>query len=661
MITLQKINQLLKEFSSLHLQINSYYFGDITKNRQTDVVYPFLIANPSNVVTSYNSTTYTIYIWVLDRFQNGFVNEADVYNDTSMILQDLKAYFQNNDVTDIILEEEVTFERVSDEINSDLVGGWVGVFRIRVPFSDDLCTIPGATGGISYQDSARVITVSNGTSGTSGSSGTSGTSGPAGQNGVSNSLYYYQSKTNSTSGDPGSGHILWNNSTQSAATQINISDLTDLNVTDINIFLSNLIVGQKFYIQDRKFSSDYQQWVITGTPTKVGSYYTIPCSLVSVGGSSQFSNNEDLMVAIAAVAGTSGTSGSSGYNGNDGAVSTRFYFSKTPVTVIPPGQCFTANVDTFFGITTLRFSNLNIYNNYTTAFFNEIISAIGEGRKVYITIQSLSNPSNFGTYIVDSINNAPTYTEITTLGVVTQSGQLDGGLTFSILFSVSGINGSSGTSGSGGGGGGGSAIELPQVNVRIYKFDDTTKQNPLKIYFFPTSDNNEFLNHQPQIWMFKLIPKRKKRFYNNQLQGYEYKVRPMHWGHPSSTNQGQRPMVYNDYGQLIYAGNAHYKTEWEIPQGQMAFQHINTFDFDALNFWPASDPTQYPTGLMHPTGSKGKIRSLLFFFRIVMPDPSNSGKLLMGPPSQVIRACNLQNGANSLGITLTEYNYSIRR
>lgn len=204
-----------------------------------------------------------------------------------------------------------------------------------------------------------------------------------------------------------------------------------------------------------------------------------------------------------------------------------------------------------------------------------------------------------------------------------------------------------------GGGGGPSTPILPQVNLRIYPYDYIDKINPLKIYFYPTADNNEFLNHNPQIWLFKLLPKIRKG-YRDSLGIYQYKWRPKHWGHPASSNKWGRGPIFNDKGQLIYEGNSNVLTEWNISPGQKAYDfipeftpEINKFFYSALLYQDATIPGAYTK----------KAKSLLFFFRVVMPDPANPNRLLMGPPSQIMKARPRNQGGGSNGIILSEYIY----
>ena len=142
---------------------------------------------------------------------------------------------------------------------------------------------------------------------------TFGWTGAAGTNGGSTNAWNYKAKTNATSGYPGNGHLLWNNATQTSATSIIVSHLTD-DDTDIELFLSFFVLNQKIFIQNRDDSSQNQIWQITGTPTVTGAntstaYYTFPVTLVSSAGTA-FTNNHSILfgqIVVATNAVTSAT------------------------------------------------------------------------------------------------------------------------------------------------------------------------------------------------------------------------------------------------------------------------------------------------------------------------------------------------------------------
>ena len=151
-----------------------------------------------------------------------------------------------------------------------------------------------------------------------------GPTGPTGAAGTSSNLFLYRANTGATSGYPGDGDILWSSLTQTSATFINVSHLTDANV-DIDIFLALLVQTEQFVIQSQTVSGDNQVWQITGTPTVFNpgtstAYWQYPVTLVSSSGvgTTGFPNTAPLFLAL--VNGVSGPTGASGPTGPTGVV-----------------------------------------------------------------------------------------------------------------------------------------------------------------------------------------------------------------------------------------------------------------------------------------------------------------------------------------------------
>lgn len=132
-----------------------------------------------------------------------------------------------------------------------------------------------------------------------------GDTGAAGASGGSSTAWRYKAKTNATSGYPTNGHLLWNNATQNAATEILVSHLDDEG-TDVELLLSFFAQGQKIFIQNRDDSSQNQVWEISGTPTVTNpntstAYYTFPVTLISSTGG-EFNNNHSILFGSIAAA-----------------------------------------------------------------------------------------------------------------------------------------------------------------------------------------------------------------------------------------------------------------------------------------------------------------------------------------------------------------------
>jgi collagen type VII alpha len=157
--------------------------------------------------------------------------------------------------------------------------------------------------------------------GPTGATGPTGPTGPTGSQGSSSNLFQFLANTTITSGYPTDGHLLWNNATQTSATQLNVSHLTD-NDIDVDLFLALLTAGQRITVQDQNASANYQTWYITGTPTNTNpaaanSYWNIPVSLVASGGTGTtgFANDHALFLAV-----VSGITGPTGPTGGGGAL-----------------------------------------------------------------------------------------------------------------------------------------------------------------------------------------------------------------------------------------------------------------------------------------------------------------------------------------------------
>ena len=162
-------------------------------------------------------------------------------------------------------------------------------------------------------------TGAQGVTGPTGAIGPTGPTGPTGSKGSSSNLFEYLANTTITSGYPTDGHLLWNSGTQTSATQINVSHLTD-NDIDVDLFLALLAAGQQITIQDQNASANFQTWYITATPTNTNpgaanSYWNIPVSLVSSGGTGTtgFANDHPLFLAV--VSGITGPTGPTGGGG----------------------------------------------------------------------------------------------------------------------------------------------------------------------------------------------------------------------------------------------------------------------------------------------------------------------------------------------------------
>jgi hypothetical protein len=177
--------------------------------------------------------------------------------------------------------------------------------------------VTGDTGATGATGSTGPI----GVTGATGPTGVTGATGPTGADGGSSNYYDYQADTSTTTGDPGNGHIIWNNATQVSATQINISHINQ-DGADIDIFLALLKTNDIIVLQDKSLSGNYQKWTVSATPTAQVNYWEVPVTLITSAGTgtTNFANNHQLILAITAagVVGPTGPTGATGATGPQG-------------------------------------------------------------------------------------------------------------------------------------------------------------------------------------------------------------------------------------------------------------------------------------------------------------------------------------------------------
>jgi hypothetical protein len=139
-----------------------------------------------------------------------------------------------------------------------------------------------------------------------GDKGDVGDTGPQGPTGLSSTAFPYFAKTTSTSGNPLSTFITWNQAIQVNATILNVSHIgSDTN--DYDVFLALIKANDYLIIQSSSNSDVYQKFLVTGTPTITpNSYIQIPVVNDSYGGSN-FANNDPVLFIIQSIGPTGPT------------------------------------------------------------------------------------------------------------------------------------------------------------------------------------------------------------------------------------------------------------------------------------------------------------------------------------------------------------------
>jgi hypothetical protein len=201
-------------------------------------------------------------------------------------------------------------------------------------------SVTGATG----PTGAAGATGPTGPTGDTGPTGNIGPTGTTGAAGSSSSFFPYQADNGAT---PNSGHISWSNfATQTSSTYLRVHHI-DQGGVDVDIFLNIVTQGNELIVQDANVSANFQKWLVSGTPIpNTGSgYVEYPVTLVTSGGSSNFANNHEIILAFV----TTGPEGPTGPTGPTQPVGTMNYaqtVSGARITNLPTGT-------TAYSLTTL--------------------------------------------------------------------------------------------------------------------------------------------------------------------------------------------------------------------------------------------------------------------------------------------------------------------
>jgi hypothetical protein len=231
------------------------------------------------------------------------VNDIVSYNGSSYVLTCCEGSYSDPTSN---LDRFATFSQVG----SQGFQGWQGIDGTQG--SQGLQGVQGPQGNQGFQGA-------QGNQGFQGAQGNQGFQGVQGQAGGSTNLFKYSGNTGSNSGNPGAGFIIWSDVIQRDSVTISISHLTK-DDEDVDVILETLKTSDRILVQDFNDSSNYQNFVITSTPSHVpNSYVIVPVSLISATGAgyTNFDNNHELLVGVI-VQGPPGPVGPQGPQGFQG-------------------------------------------------------------------------------------------------------------------------------------------------------------------------------------------------------------------------------------------------------------------------------------------------------------------------------------------------------
>jgi hypothetical protein len=199
------------------------------------------------------------------------------------------------------------------------IKGDQGIQGIQGPKGDTGATGAQGIQGLKGDTGATGATGNTGPQGLQGIQGIQGNTGSQGPSGGSSSHYHYTTRTNTTSGDPTTNQLGWNNTTQTSATALRVNHI-DRDNQDNSVFLDLINQGDFLIIQDANDAASYQKWEVTSTPTYNSTWDNFPVALLASGGigTTNFPNTHHVLFIIVAV-GNTGPQGPQGVQGIQGA------------------------------------------------------------------------------------------------------------------------------------------------------------------------------------------------------------------------------------------------------------------------------------------------------------------------------------------------------
>jgi hypothetical protein len=177
--------------------------------------------------------------------------------------------------------------------------------------------VTGATGSQGIQGVTGAQGV-QGATGATGAQGIQGATGTQGASGDSSSHYHYNARTNTTSGDPTTNQLGWNNATQISSTVLRVNHV-DADAQDDTVFLHLINQYDNLIVQDKNNAANYQTWEVSGTPTLNATWDEFPVTLVTSAGTgtTNFASNHSLLLIVVSV-GNVGPQGPVGATGSQG-------------------------------------------------------------------------------------------------------------------------------------------------------------------------------------------------------------------------------------------------------------------------------------------------------------------------------------------------------
>lgn len=151
MLTLNQTIEILKNFSSKHKQLNSFYFGDKWEvGASEEIQYPLLWCSLKESSITNNVVSNTFVIDISDKVNLDETNETHVLSDCQQVAFDLLNYLEqisDNEDIGITVSKDTTLTDYTED-RDDMVSGWFFEITISSHISGFSCNMPIADGNI---------------------------------------------------------------------------------------------------------------------------------------------------------------------------------------------------------------------------------------------------------------------------------------------------------------------------------------------------------------------------------------------------------------------------------------------------------------------------------------------------------------------------------
>lgn len=145
MTTLNTIIRDMNQFTTDHMQLNTFYSGDSYDFQSKTNIYPALLAVKGPAIVQQGSMSVSFTIFIIDICNKDMSNVDEIHSDTLQIFGDLISYFKDRDedennpygMVDTIVQPEPVIGEYDDNI-----AGWSAEFSLEFPFAASSCNLP---------------------------------------------------------------------------------------------------------------------------------------------------------------------------------------------------------------------------------------------------------------------------------------------------------------------------------------------------------------------------------------------------------------------------------------------------------------------------------------------------------------------------------------